>query len=291
MNIFKGTGVALVTPFKSDFSIDFEGLKKLVRLQIDGGTDFLVVQGTTGESPTLSASEKAQVLETVMAENNGKLPVVYGAGGNDTVKIAEAIKQIPAGVDGILSVSPYYNKPTQEGIYQHYKYLAESTDLPIILYNVPGRTGSNVLAETTLRLSEVKNIVAMKEASGNFDQIMEIIRCRPEGFGVLSGDDAITMPLIAAGADGVISVVANAFPEKFCAMVNASLRGDLAYARQLHYELLPVTRMLFEEGNPGGVKVSLEVRQLMSQVMRRPLIPVSKGLAERIVAETDKILK
>lgn len=291
MNIFKGTGVALVTPFKSDFSIDFEGLKKLVRLQIDGGTDFLVVQGTTGESPTLSASEKAQVLETVMAENNGKLPVVYGAGGNNTVKIAEAIKQIPAGVDGILSVSPYYNKPTQEGIYQHYKYLAESTDLPIILYNVPGRTGSNVLAETTLRLSEIQNIVAMKEASGNFDQIMEIIRCRPEGFGVLSGDDAITMPLIAAGADGVISVVANAFPEKFCAMVNASLRGDLAYARQLHYELLPVTRMLFEEGNPGGVKVSLEVRQLMSQVMRRPLIPVSKGLAERIVAETNRILQ
>ncbi len=291
MNIFKGTGVALVTPFKSDFSIDFEGLKKLVCLQIDGGTDFLVVQGTTGESPTLSADEKAKVLETVMTENNGKLPVVYGAGGNDTVKVAEAIRQIPAGVDGILSVSPYYNKPTQEGIYQHYKYLAESTDLPIILYNVPARTGSNVLAETTLRLAEIKNIVAMKEASGNFDQMMEIIRCRPEGFGVLSGDDAITLPLIASGADGVISVVANAFPEKFCAMVNAALRGDLAYARELHYELLPITRMLFEEGNPGGVKVALEARKLMSQVMRRPLIPVSKGLAERIVKETEIILR
>lgn len=291
MNIFKGSGVALVTPFNADFSIDLEGLRKLVRLQIDGGTDFLVVQGTTGESPTLSASEKAQVLETVMDENGGKLPIVYGAGGNDTVKIAEAIRQIPKGVDGILSVSPYYNKPTQEGIYQHYKYLAESTDLPIILYNVPGRTGSNVLAETTLRLAEISNIAAMKEASGNFDQIMEIIRCRPEGFGVLSGDDAITMPLIAAGADGVISVVANAFPEKFSAMVQASLRGDLAYARQLHYDLLPVTRMLFEEGNPGGVKVSLETRKLMSQVMRRPLAPVSQELADRISKETDRLLK
>lgn len=291
MNIFKGTGVALVTPFNADFSIDFEGLKKLVRLQIDGGTDFLVVQGTTGESPTLNAAEKAKVLETVLTENNGKLPVVYGAGGNDTVKVAEAIKQIPAGVDGILSVSPYYNKPTQEGIYQHYKYLAESTDLPIILYNVPGRTGSNVLAETTLRLSEISNIVAMKEASGNFDQIMEIIRCRKEGFGVLSGDDAITMPLIAAGADGVISVVANSFPEKFSAMVNASLRGDLAYARELHYDLLPVTRMLFEEGNPGGVKVALEVRELMGQAMRRPLVPVSAGLAKRIEEETKRLLK
>lgn len=291
MNIFKGTGVALVTPFNADFSIDFEGLKKLVRLQIDGGTNFLVVQGTTGESPVLSAAEKAKILETVLAENNGQLPVVYGAGGNDTLKVAEAIRQIPAGVDGILSVSPYYNKPTQEGIFQHYKHLSESTDLPIILYNVPGRTGSNVTAETTLRLAEISNIVAMKEASGNFDQIMEIIRCRPEGFGVLSGDDAITMPLITAGADGVISVVANSFPEKFSAMVNASLRGDLAYARELHYDLLPVTRMLFEEGNPGGVKVALEVRKLMGQVMRLPLVPVSSGLAKRITDETNRLLK
>jgi len=291
MNIFKGTGVALVTPFNADFSIDFEGLKKLVRLQIDGGTNFLVVQGTTGESPVLSAAEKAKILETVLAENNGQLPVVYGAGGNDTLKVADAIRQIPAGVDGILSVSPYYNKPTQEGIFQHYKHLSESTDLPIILYNVPGRTGSNVTAETTLRLAEISNIVAMKEASGNFDQIMEIIRCRPEGFGVLSGDDAITMPLITAGADGVISVVANSFPEKFSAMVNASLRGDLAYARELHYDLLPVTRMLFEEGNPGGVKVALEVRKLMGQVMRLPLVPVSSGLAKRITDETNRLLK
>lgn len=290
MNIFKGTGVALVTPFNSDFSIDFEGLKKLVQLQIDGGTDFLVVQGTTGESPTLSSHEKSKILDTVLEVNSGKLPIVFGAGGNDTIKVAESISKIPKGVDGILSVSPYYNKPTQEGIYQHYKYLAESTDLPIILYNVPGRTGSNVLAETTLRLAEIPSIVAMKEASGNFDQIMEIIRCRPDGFGVLSGDDAITMPLIAAGADGVISVVANSFPEKFSAMVSASLRGDLAYARELHYDLLPITRMFFEEGNPGGVKVALEIRKLMNQSMRRPLIPVSSSLAARITLETKRIL-
>jgi 4-hydroxy-tetrahydrodipicolinate synthase len=216
--------------------------------------------------------------------------VVFGAGGNDTVKVAETISKIPAGVDGILSVSPYYNKPTQEGIFQHYKFLAESTDLPIILYNVPGRTGSNVLPETTLRLAEISNIVAVKEASGNFDQIMEIIRCRPDGFGVLSGDDAITMPLIAAGADGVISVVANVFPEKFSAMVGASIRGDLAFARELHYKLVPITRMFFEEGNPGGVKVALEYRKLMSQVMRRPLIPVSNGLANRIVSESKILL-
>jgi len=290
MNNFKGTGVALVTPFNSDFSIDFEGLKKLVQLQIDGGTDFLVVQGTTGESPTLSAEEKLQILDTVLEVNNGKLRVVFGAGGNDTLKVAEMISKIPAGVDGILSVSPYYNKPTQEGIFQHYKFLAESTDLPIILYNVPGRTGSNVLPETTLRLAEITNIVAVKEASGNFDQIMEIIRCSPDGFGVLSGDDAITMPLIAAGADGVISVVANAFPEKFSAMVNAALRGELAFARELHYELIRITRMFFEEGNPGGVKVALEYRKLMSQDMRRPLIPVSNGLANRIVSESKIIL-
>jgi len=291
MNIFKGTGVALVTPFNADFSIDFEGLKKLVRLQLDGGTDFLVVQGTTGESPVLSADEKAQVLQTVLAENNGQVPVVYGVGGNDTMKVAEAIRQVPAGVDGILSVSPYYSKPTQEGIYEHFKYIAAATKLPIILYNVPGRTGSNMTADTTLKLAEIPNIVAMKEASGNMDQVMEIIRRRPAGFGVLSGDDAITLPLIAAGADGVISVVANSFPEKFSAMVKAALQDDYATARTLHYELLLVTRYFFEEGNPGGVKVALERRGLMSQTMRLPLRPVSAPLAQRIIDETNRLLK
>lgn len=234
--------------------------------------------------------KKKQILETVQDVNQGRLPIVFGVGGNDTVKVAEAIKQIPAGVDGILSVSPYYNKPTQEGIFQHYAYLAENTDLPIILYNVPGRTGSNVLAETTLRLAEIPNIVAMKEASGNMDQIMEILRCRPAGFGVLSGDDPITMPLIAAGADGVISVVSNAFPEKFCAMVQASLDGNFELARSLHYALLPVTRMMFEQGNPGGVKVNLEARGICGQTMRRPLAPVSADLQERLRQETVQLI-
>lgn len=291
MNTFKGTGVALVTPFNADFSIDFEGLKKLVQLQLGGGVDFLVVQGTTGESPTLSAEEKVRVLETVIAVNNGQLPIIYGVGGNDTVKVAEAIRQVPKGVDGILSVSPYYNKPTQEGIYQHYKYIAESTDLPIILYNVPGRTGSNVTAETTLRLAEIPNIVAMKEASGNLDQIMEIIRLKPVGFGLLSGDDALTFPIITLGGDGVISVVGQAFPEKFTKMVNAALEGNYDIARNIHYDLIPVTKMFFEEGNPGGVKVALENRKLMTQVMRRPLIQVSEGLANQIIVETDRLLK
>jgi 4-hydroxy-tetrahydrodipicolinate synthase len=188
-------------------------------------------------------------------------------------------------------VSPYYNKPIQKGIIAHYQHLAQCTDLPIILYNVPGRTGSNMTAETTLELSEISNIVAMKEASGNMEQIMEIIRCRPNGFGVLSGDDALTMPLIAAGADGVISVVANAFPERFSKMVHSSLKGDLATGRKEHYELLPVTKMFFEEGNPGGVKVALSRRAIMDETMRLPLHPVSEGLRQRINTETDRLLK
>jgi 4-hydroxy-tetrahydrodipicolinate synthase len=289
-NPFIGSGVALVTPFKNDKSIDFDALKKLVQLQIDGGTDFLVVQGTTGESPTLTQDEKMQVLQTVIDENNGKLKIVYGVGGNNTIAVGEILKKVPAGVDGILSVSPYYNKPIQKGIIEHYTYLASCTDLPIILYNVPGRTGSNVLPETTLALAEIPNIVAMKEASGNMEQIMEIIRLKKPGFGLLSGDDAITMPLIAAGADGVISVVANAFPEKFSKMVHASMEGDLNTARKEHYDLLPITKMFFEEGNPGGVKVALVAREIMEENMRLPLYPVSDGLRARITNETNLLL-
>jgi 4-hydroxy-tetrahydrodipicolinate synthase len=289
-NPFTGSGVALVTPFKEDHSIDFDALRKLVRLQIEGGTDFLVVQGTTGESPTLSQDEKMQVLQTVIEENNGKLKIVYGVGGNNTVSVGETLKKVPAGVDGILSVSPYYNKPIQKGIIEHYKYISACTKLPIILYNVPGRTGSNMTPETTLELAKIPNIVAMKEASGSMEQIMEIIRLRPEGFGVLSGDDAITMPLIAAGADGVISVVANAFPEKFSRMVHSSQAGDLVKAREEHYDLLPVTKMFFEEGNPGGVKVAMKVRGIMEENMRLPLYPVSDGLRSRITAETKRLL-
>jgi len=291
MNKFKGSGVALVTPFKSDKSIDFEALRKLVQLQIQGGTNFLVVMGTTAESPTLSKEEKEEILQLVIAENAGRIPIVYGIGGNDTKAVAKVIANVPAGVDGILSVSPYYNKPTQEGIYQHFKFLSEASKLPIILYNVPGRTGSNMLPDTTLRLAELPNIVAVKEASGSMEQIMAIISRKPDGFSVLSGDDAITMPLIACGADGVISVVANALPEKFSIMVNASLKGDFEVARPIHNELLAITKMFFEEGNPGGVKVALENRAIMSQNLRLPLVPVSLSLAERISLEMKRVLK
>ncbi len=289
-NPFVGAGVALVTPFVASGAIDFVALKKLVRLQIDGGTNFLVVQGTTGESPCLSQSEKYEVLQTVIDENKGELKVVYGVGGNNTLAIGELLKQVPVGVDGILSVSPYYNKPTQLGILEHYKYLATCTSLPIIIYNVPGRTGSNVLPETTLELAKIANMVAVKEASGNMEQIMDIIRQRPADFGVLSGDDNLTMPLIAAGAEGVISVVANAFPELFSSMVNASLKGDLEKARKFHYELFSITKMFFEEGNPGGVKVALEVRGIMGEHMRLPLMPVSNGLRSRIQSETARLM-
>jgi 4-hydroxy-tetrahydrodipicolinate synthase len=289
-NPFVGAGVALVTPFDDSGAIDFVALKKLVRLQIDGGTNFLVVQGTTGESPCLSQSEKFEVLQTVIDENKGELKVVYGVGGNNTLAVGELLKQVPVGVDGILSVSPYYNKPTQLGILEHYKYLSTCTSLPIIIYNVPGRTGSNVLPETTLELAKIANMVAVKEASGNMEQIMDIIRQRPADFGVLSGDDNLTMPLIAAGAEGVISVVANAFPELFSSMVNASLKGELEKARKFHYELFSITKMFFEEGNPGGVKAALEARGIMGEHMRLPLMLVSNGLRSRIQSETARLL-
>ena len=290
-NNFKGTGTALVTPFHADGTIDFNGLKKLVRLNIDGGVNFLVVQGTTGESPTLSQDEKTQVLHTVAEENNGQLPIVYGLGGNNTLDVIEKLRKVDASiVSGILSVSPYYNKPIQKGIVAHYKMVADATDLPIILYNVPGRTGSNVMAETTLELAEIPNIVAMKEASGNMEQIMEIIQHKPAGFDVLSGDDALTVPIISIGAAGVISVVSNALPEKFCAMVNHALKGDFTSASTLHYDLFQITKLFFAEGNPGGVKEALAYRKICENHMRMPLVNVSEGLKKSITEAMNKLV-
>ena len=289
-NAFKGSGVALVTPFNEDLTIDFDALKKLVRYQMDNGTDFLVVQGTTGESPVLSNKEKHDVLKAVQEENNGALKIVYGVGGNNTLQIGETLMSLPDGIDGVLSVSPYYNKPSQQGIIDHYKYVASCTSLPIILYNVPGRTGSNMSAATTLELAKIENIVAMKEASGDFDQITSIVMNKPNGFGVLSGDDAITMPLITIGVEGVISVVANAFPEKFSKMVHAAINGDIQTARSIHFDLLPVTNMLFEEGNPGGVKAALKKQGLLKSYMRQPLSPISRDLVDRIEIETERIM-
>lgn len=288
---FKGTGVALVTPFQKDGAIDFDGLTRLVKLQIAGGTDFLVVQGTTGESPVLNQEEKMQVLNHVIEVNQRQLPVVYGLGGNNTAEVCAKLKLLPSGVDGILSVSPYYSKPLQAGIIAHYKAIARKTELPIILYNVPGRTSSNVSAATTLELAKIPNIVAMKEASGDFDQIMEILKNKPEDFTVLSGDDAITMPLITVGVEGVISVIANALPERFSSMVNRTLNNEMYHSRKEHFELFEIIRLLFAEGNPGGIKEALVYRDICENYMRLPLVPVSKTLKDKIHSEMKALLK
>ncbi|CAG5081178.1 4-hydroxy-tetrahydrodipicolinate synthase [Parvicella tangerina] len=284
MEKFRGLGVALVTPFLESGGVDMAGLQRLVEHNIKNGVDYLVVQGTTGESATLTPEEKQSVLDFVIEVNNGRKPIVLGIGGNNTAAIAKTLQELdPTGIDGILSVSPYYNKPTQEGIYQHYKQLNAVTPLPIILYNVPGRTGSNVTAQTTLRIAkEMKNIVAVKEASGNLEQVMEIIMHKPKGFMVLSGDDALTLPHIAAGGDGVISVVGNAFPKRFSSLVHAALEGDLTTARQHHYDLLEIIPLLFAEGNPAGVKRVLSTLGICKEQLRLPLVPVSKGLAEKL---------
>ena len=288
---FKGTGVALATPFQKDGAIDFDGLTRLVKLQIAGGTDFLVVQGTTGESPVLNQEEKMQVLNHVIEVNQRQLPVVYGLGGNNTAEVCAKLKLLPSGVDGILSVSPYYSKPLQAGIIAHYKAIASKTELPIILYNVPGRTSSNVSAATTLELAKIPNIVAMKEASGDFDQIMEILKNKPEDFTVLSGDDAITKPLITVGVEGVISVIANALPERFSSMVNRTLNNEMYHSRKEHFELFEIIRLLFAEGNPGGIKEALVYRDICENYMRLPLVPVSKTLKDKIHSEMTALLK
>ena len=291
MNMFKGVGVALVTPFQSNGQVDFTALQRLVEHQINNGTDYLVVQGTTGESATLSADEKKAVLEFIIEINAKRLPIVLGIGGNNTRAVVEGIKSAELkDVDGILSVSPYYNKPSQEGIYLHYKTISAATSKPIILYNVPGRTMSNVLAQTTLRIArDCKNIVAVKEASGNLEQVMEIINNKPEGFVVLSGDDALTLPHMAIGGDGVISVVANAFPKRFSTLVHAAMENNMDLAREKHYELFEVIQQLFADGNPGGVKHVLKLLNICDDNLRLPLVPVGKDVADKLYALTAKI--
>jgi len=290
MSELKGTGVALVTPFDKDLNIDFNALERHVSHCIEGGVNYLVVMGTTAENPVLSKEEKRQVLDAVIEANSGRVPVVYGVGGNHTQALVGELQSFDfTGVTAILSVSPYYNKPTQEGIYQHFKTLSEASPLPIILYNVPGRTGSNMSAATTLRLAhDFDNIVAVKEASGDLDQVMKIINGRPEGFLVLSGDDNITLPMIALGGDGVISVSGQAFPAVFTEMVNQALAGNFEASRPLHYRLYELTNMLFEEGNPGGVKIALDLQSIMEPYMRQPLWPVSKDLRDRMEVEMNK---
>jgi len=288
MQQFKGLGVALVTPFLENGNVDMAGLQRLVEYNIDNGVNYLVVQGTTGESVTLTKEEKQRILEFIIEINNKRLPIVLGIGGNNTAEIVYTLQTTNLnGVDGILSVSPYYNKPSQEGIYQHYKAVAQATDKPIILYNVPGRTMSNVLPETTLKIArEFKNVVGIKEACGNLEQIMKIIQNKPKDFLVISGDDALTLPHIAIGGDGVISVVGNAFPKRFSTLVHSALQGDYITARKEHYELFEVIQNLFADGNPGGVKHVLKELNICSDHLRLPLVKVNKTVAEQLTRLT-----
>lgn len=283
---FNGVGVALVTPFNADKRIDFEALKNLVDFTIEGGVDFLVALGTTAETPTLSTEEKLAVLNCIIEHNNKRKPVVLGLGSNSTQDVLDGLKLYPMDqVDGILSVVPYYNKPSQEGLFQHFSAIATATDKPIILYNVPGRTVTNMLPETTIRLAKAhKNIVAIKEASGNMAQCMELVQQAPEGFAVLSGDDNLIVPQVAIGFKGVISVAANSFPRYFCKMVHDCLSGNFDAGRQLHYKLLKGIDLLFAEGNPCGVKYVLYKNGIIRNELRLPLIPASAKLASEFDA-------
>jgi len=280
----KGTGVALVTPFHKDGSVDYVALSRLVEGTIKGGVDFLVALGTTAESPTLTLEEKQKVLETVVTQNEGRLPVVCGIGGNDTAEVVHLFQEFDLnGVDAILSVAPYYNRPSQEGLYQHFKAIAEATFKPIILYNVPGRTGSNILPSTVLRLAaDCPNITSIKEASGNIVQCMELLQNKPENFTVLSGDDNLVLAQMAIGMEGIISVAANCFPKEMSELINLCMAGKYEKARKIHYKLLPGIDLLFAEGNPPGVKCVLHHQGACANVFRLPVVPVSEGLDRKI---------
>lgn len=288
-----GTGVALVTPFKTDFSVDTEGLKKIVNFQIDNGVDYLVILGTTAESATLNQNEKELVVETVIEANKGRLPLVLGVGGNNTQQVVEELKTRDfSAFVAILSVSPYYNKPTQEGIYQHFKAIAQASPIPVILYNVPGRTGSNMLPSTVVRLAtDFENIVAIKEAAGDLVQAMKIIEHKPAGFLVISGDDMITLPMILAGGSGVISVIGEGFPKQFSEMVRLGLNRKVEDAYKLHYLLADGIDLVFEQGNPGGIKEVFKSLGLSENTVRLPLVTVNEDLSQRIRAFIAKLAK
>ena len=288
MDKIKGTGVALVTPFNNDKSVDYKGLENLLNHVINGGVDFLVLMGTTGESTTLSKTERIEVVDFCKKINNGRLPIVLGIGGNNTMQVVADIQTANLeNVDAILSVSPAYNKPSQEGIYQHYKMISESSPLPIIVYNVPGRTSSNISAATTVRLAtDFKNIVGVKEASGDMDQIMKILKNKPADFVVLSGDDGLTLPMIHMGAEGVISVIGQSHPKDFSDMVSFGLSGNKKLANQIHYKLYDFYRPLYAEGNPVGVKACLEMLGVCKAVVRLPLVEASNTIKN----ELEKLL-
>lgn len=285
MNTFKGTGIAIVTPFTANLEIDYDTLGKLIEYWIQGGVDYLVVMGTTGESVTLNKEEKKALLNFCVKTINGRIPLVLGLGGNYTAEIIESLQSFDLnGVSAILSVSPYYNKPNQRGIYEHFKAISQASPLPIILYNVPGRTGSNMLPKTTLQLAnDFENIIGIKEASGNLEQITDIIISRPENFLVISGDDNLTLPTIASGGDGLISVVANAYPAAYSTMVKHCLIGDYKSALALHHKYFNLVKLLFADGSPGGIKAVLKAMNLCSDVVRPPLYKVSEEIEKQII--------
>ena len=290
MSILKGVGVALVTPFNEDLSVDFESLTKLVEYNIENGTNYLVVLGTTAEAATLSSDEKKQVVEHIIKVNNKRLPLVLGIGGNNTLEVKQQIEETDlSDFTAVLSVSPYYNKPNQEGLYQHYKALA-STGKNIIIYNVPSRTGQNVEAETTLRLAnEFPNLFLIKEAAPNILQYFDILRKKPEGFNLVSGDDEYTLPVTLAGGAGVISVIGQGYPKEFSTMVQLAFDKKIDEAYEIHNKLVEITRLIFAEGNPCGIKVVLAEKGLIKNYLRLPLVPASEGLYAKIKAEMAKI--
>lgn len=290
MSILKGVGVALVTPFNEDLSVDFDSLTKLVEYNIENGTNYLVVLGTTAEAATLSAEEKKQVIEHIIKVNNKRLPLVLGIGGNDTLDVKKQIEEADlSAFEAVLSVSPYYNKPNQEGLYQHYKALA-STGKNIIIYNVPSRTGQNVEADTTLRLAkEFPNLFLIKEAAPNILQYFDILRKKPEGFSLVSGDDEYTLPVTLAGGDGVISVIGQAYPKEFSTMVQLAFEGKVKEAYAIHNKLVDITRLIFAEGNPCGIKVILAEKGIIKNFLRLPLVAASEGLHAKIKAEMANI--
>ena len=291
MKKFRGTGVAVVTPFKNDTSIDFAAMGRIINYLVEGGVDYIVAMGTTGEAPTLTKDEKQAILTYVTESVNNRIPVVAGIGGNNTQEIINCIRELDlTGVDGILSVAPYYNKPGQRGLLQHFKAIATCSPLPIIIYNVPGRTSSNISSETTLELAyDCENIIGIKEASGDLAQIMRIIKGKPENFLVISGDDMLTIPVIASGGSGVISVLANAWPAECSEMVNNALKNNFKQAREIHFKFLEVIELLFADGNPSGVKAFMSVKNLCKNNLRLPLVPVSKNIMARIQKVVDDL--
>ena len=283
-NKFRGLGIALITPFRADGSIDEQALIRLVEYQIRSGADFLCIMGTTAETPTLTADEKRWLKTTLVERVAGRVPLLMGCGGNCTASVVRELQETDwTGIDGVLSVCPMYNKPSQEGLYQHFRAIAEASPVPVVLYNVPGRTGVNMTAETTLRLArDMENIVAIKEASGNITQMDDIIKNKPEGFDVISGDDGITFPLITLGAVGVISVIGNALPKEFSRMVRLALQGDYASALYIHHQFTELFKLLFVDGNPAGVKAMLHAMGMIENQLRLPLVPTRLTTMEKI---------